>query len=517
MVYYYDPHYPAFASLFVLTGTILSSAIFSPEFWLHVLSHSALTTAFWFMEDERSSLQELPKDATFLTTGFLTFLIVFFSGQCYDRYQEMYKCCQTIDDSTKLYIRELITFMYQPGVRRQVMLSAKYMCACIFYFYFSISDGYVHDEEWDAMEQKGLLSPAEMKYIKKFAAPTSRGLVITSWSVRAAQHALRTEEMMKIYSPPERAAIMNRLDGHAVAQSKDMRRVGDLLALPVPYAYFHLLSFVMCLNFAMTNWYLVSHYHTPLSIGPFAAYVLVFLGLRKLSAALADPFRPEKDDRLQCAMPCVAFLWNAFHNIVTLMEALDEGAPDPQKRIELNEAPESYVDFEVNTMDLVHIGGANGWSHRDETLKFDPEMSTWQRIQKRLFIGDQNHVAFKWRQMDQDAYLSKWIKDDRMRTRSVFVPPEEKKDRNFPQPEDPQLKELSATPMQAIADLQAQQKALVGMLETRLPAELKPEQKKIEVPADAPEMTASGQLGIAAAPKSRTTAKKNRHWKKDGG
>jgi len=449
MVVYYDPHYPAFLSLFVVNGTVIRANISSIEFWVHVGSHAFLSIYFFNMEDIDLTNSQIPKDAWQLTAGFLTFLIVFFTGQCYSRYLEMYQSCQTIDESMKLFIRELITFLYMPSVRRQVRIATKYMLAAVFIFYFSLSDGGLEAEEWDILAQKRLLSVKEIEYIRVYAG--HKGVILTSWATRAAQHALRTEEVQK-FTPPERAALMNRIDGFAVASGKAMRRIADLMALPLPYAYFHLLNLLMCLNFLMTNWYLASSQRTWMTIPPYVCYVTVFLGLRRLSAALADPFQPEKDDILQVAFPCVSFLKNAFDNGVNLMESVEPDpiskmVMDPQNRLEMeyNDELDDMLNFNCDDMAAIKIGGWKGDNNKREFT-----MPTLRGVQK--------NVAFTWKTLDGKKFLQEWINDNRLRTKSIMhVTSTERSS--------------SSSPLEALADLAEQQKQLVSLVETKASAE----------------------------------------------
>lgn len=449
MVVYYDPHYPAIASLFVINGTVLFHCFTSVEFWVHCLTHSFLAIYLHNVDAEDVNLENrlIPKDAWSLTAGFMTFLSVFFTGQCYGRYLEMYSNCQTIDECMKLFIRELITFLYMPSVRRQVNMATKYMLAAVFIFYFALSDGGMEADEWDMLAKKRLLSTKEIEYIRTYAG--HKGIILTSWATRAAQHACRTEEVTKLFSPPERAALMNRIDGFAVGTGKAMRRIADLMALPLPYAYFHLLNLLMCLNFMMTNWYLASTFRSWLTIPPFVCYVIVFLGLRQLSASLADPFQPEADDVLAVAFPCVAFLKNAFDNGVNLMESIE---PDPITRvvtdpnirlaIEHTDELDDMLNFNIDDFAEIKIGG--GTDH----------LTGWQIPDLR---GRLKNVAFTWKTLDQKTFLEDWLNDGRMRTKSVI---NTESDRSS-----------AKTPLDALTDLAEQQKQLVALVEPKASAE----------------------------------------------
>jgi len=406
MVVYYNPHYPAYTSLAVLKGTVLHSVLFSSEYWCHVSLHIFLSIWFWYKRHEYNLESfTMPADAFKLTLTLNTFLLVYFSSQCYKRYWDIYNNTQSIDESLKLFVRQLDTFLWQKSVRRHVKIAIKYMLAAIFLFYFVLSDGgRIDQEEWDFMIERGLLTQEEITYLRGPRNAAIKGVVLTSWSVRCVQSAMRTEEISKLFSPPERGAYIGRIDKEAVSVNQCMRNISDLLAMPVPFAYFHLLSLIMVMNFCIANWYLVVTYYTPWTILPFSVTVLVFLGIRSVSASLADPFQAESGDKLQCAMPALAFLNNAYHNAVALVETIEDHHPHPEPRCELDE---DFLSSEQHLSEA-HNNGEN------KVIKPGNTITALQKTfscHKRLCVGEQAHVAFQWKSSQVGgAYVEGWIK-----------------------------------------------------------------------------------------------------------
>lgn len=409
MVIYYDPHYYSITSLFVLKGTVLHAVIFDLEFWFHVGLHSFCAIWFWtYRDDYYVEHYVLPDDAWKLTLTLNTFLAVFFSSQCYSRYWDIYNNCQSIDESLKLFVRELDTFMWQKSVRRHVKTAIKYMLSAVFLFYFTLSDGgRIDEEEWTFMKERGLLTEEEIALLgPNGMCGAIKGYTLTSWAVRCAQTAMRTPDLRKLFSPPECAALMNRIDGEAVTCTICMRNISDLLALPVPYAYFHLLSLVMVLNFWTTNWYLVFAFRTPWTILPYACSVLMFLGIRCVSASLADPFRPESTDKLGCAMPSLAFLNNAYHNAVALVETIEDGHPFPEPRCDFDE---EWVEDETDysPRGLIRTISRSPDFKSAPTVK---DLKQQRNCHRKWCVGEQTHVAFQWKSSQVGTYVEGWLK-----------------------------------------------------------------------------------------------------------
>lgn len=424
MVVYYDPHVAAINSIFVVNGSVLAAVLLRLEFWVISIGH--VIPAVYYYVDETAYIAPLPEDGWWLLSSLIAFFAVFYSSQCYRRYQEIYICCQDIDMQLKLFTQNIVIYLHQPSIRVYVKCAAKYMIAAVFNFYFKLTDGGdILEEEWELFDEKGLLTEQELDYIRnKFQG--HKNLLLSSWAVRNCQTALGTQELQNIYSAPERAALMTRLDHASVEFCKKMRRVADLLALPVPFAYFHTFSLILILNFAVTSWYLVAKYKTPLTIVPFFAYVLCFLGIRQLAASLADPFLPEHYDCLRCAFPVLAFLNTSYLDVCALMETIEAGHIKPETRCDSAEAKDHLQTHHANHHERQLTDNSLEFGHHrsshvqpmlsdciDHTTTTLSDMAKERPLIERLFVGQQTHMIWQWNSNHISQHVRPWVRQMR--------------------------------------------------------------------------------------------------------
>merc|ERR1719444_657115 len=87
------------------------------------------------------------------------------------------------------------------------------------------------------------------------------------------------------------------------------------MAMPIPFAYWHLMNLVFAMNFLSLS-VLLAGFRAWMTIGPYAAALLVFMGLRECSNALADPFGEDTVD-----FPLAKYLDYTFDHSVCLLES----------------------------------------------------------------------------------------------------------------------------------------------------------------------------------------------------
>lgn len=99
-------------------------------------------------------------------------------------------------------------------------------------------------------------------------------------------------------------------------------KIGHLVAMPVPFVYYHLMNVILALNILLLatvpaffgSWY---------TVVPFAIAALIIMGLREVACALADPFGEDATD-----FPVPEFVNHAFDRAVCFLEA----TADPSSR-----------------------------------------------------------------------------------------------------------------------------------------------------------------------------------------
>merc|ERR1712048_984190 len=97
--------------------------------------------------------------------------------------------------------------------------------------------------EWKEVQRKGLLSRAECEMLQDY--PGGRvPMILSSWAMQTCRDALTKKCFWKM--PPEDgqfsmhcAHIHNRLNYHVCSVIKSCHKIHYLLALPIPFQYFH--------------------------------------------------------------------------------------------------------------------------------------------------------------------------------------------------------------------------------------------------------------------------------------
>merc|ERR1712232_24004 len=109
--------------------------------------------------------------------------------------------------------------------------------------------------------------------------------------------------------------IYNRMHQHLMDIVRACDGIGHLVAMPVPYVYYHLMNVILSLNIFLlaTVPALIGSWYT---VVPFAIAALIIMGLREVACSLADPFGEDATD-----FPVPAFLNHAFDRAVCLLEA----------------------------------------------------------------------------------------------------------------------------------------------------------------------------------------------------
>merc|ERR1739848_532622 len=91
------------------------------------------------------------------------------------------------------------------------------------------------------------------------------------------------------------AHVHNRLDRNLVTMIHSYQAIGHIMALPIPFPYYHLMNIVLLFNFIILA-LIFANFKTWVTIFPFMTALLVFMGLREVSTALADPFGQDAVD-----------------------------------------------------------------------------------------------------------------------------------------------------------------------------------------------------------------------------
>ncbi|CAJ1404849.1 unnamed protein product [Effrenium voratum] len=256
------------------------------------------------------------------------FAVVFYNNQCYSRYMSLYSTCVDIDVNEKEFVSELlINFGYDPTLRNHVRQAAKFSLAAIFFFYLSMEDDRHLMTTWSVIQEKGLLTEAEVNSIRSFPGTTSN--LLLHWCSAVVKDAVsQLRARGKPYTPPELSGISSRMYGIIDRIGACSLTVRSIQNMPVPFSYFHLLNILISFTVLATgigSLILVEQYDAPsycLAFFPYAVVTFVLLALRQLSGELADPFGTDDLD-----FPIADFMRHIYDNVVAMLVMADRYDP----------------------------------------------------------------------------------------------------------------------------------------------------------------------------------------------
>jgi len=315
MTVYYDATQSALSSMFVCRGSIVTLVFRRPEFWVYIAMHTICVLLF---KMEFFTLTNFRWEAAGAAQFFLMFMLIFYNGSCYDRYLTFYSSCMDALRSSVLFVQELTVSMPFEAVEKHRVVACRYILTTIYLFYMSVTGGIERGCEWVEVERKGLLTTNEAIMLREY--PCSVTPVLTSWAMQVVCEALKFDEFWKYDKAGEPrsmhiAHIHNRLDAFASQILVSCNRISYMLMLPIPFPYFHLMNFLLVSNFALMAVVLAS-FKNWATILPFSFALLIYMGLREVSVALADPFGTDEID-----FPVEKFLDYTFDHSVGLLEA----------------------------------------------------------------------------------------------------------------------------------------------------------------------------------------------------
>ena len=90
--------------------------------------------------------------------------------------------------------------------------------------------------------------------------------------------------------------------------------ISDILDLPIPFQYFHIMSLMLMVNCTLWS-YGMGTYPSYISSVIFFCALLIFMGMRELAAALADPFGEDEVD-----FPINMWMNEAIRNVQQQLE-----------------------------------------------------------------------------------------------------------------------------------------------------------------------------------------------------
>lgn len=283
----YDASAGIICTAFRLKSTVVMQVFGKPEFYFLFVLHSGIAYAFkaGYYDPSLWNL-ELAMGLTGITGSLMTFFVVFYNGNVFARYNKLYELTKNMNESC-LYAVSIIS--REISDKNLVRKLTRMLLASAFLFFFerteSSDDGNISAREWNQLKNLGLLNDEETELLKDHCKKLGRhcsmpSFMLIQWSMRLyRKKSARLGELEKTYW------MIRRCQDDVV----------ELMELPMPFQYFHIMNLMMMLN--LTLW----AYSLALEPSYFASIIfmfvqLVFQGIRELSVALSDPYGDDEAD-----------------------------------------------------------------------------------------------------------------------------------------------------------------------------------------------------------------------------
>lgn len=236
-------------------------------------------------EDETDAKMDWSLDFNFVkvSTAITTFFEVFYSNQSYGKYQKLYDATKNMFDEATTCAHILRVWL-KGKCPNHARLSARYLAVSMMLHFLHMKGKNSESDMPDLFRSK-LLRQSEWECLRGRDG-SHWSLIVLSWANEVAADGLR--------QVGEKNAVNPVTQGMMKVHAK-MQLISDSLALPVPFAYYHLLCVMVASNIVLWAWSMGT---THSIFGPLVFWFCcsVFLGMMKLSSALGDPFGSDEVD-----------------------------------------------------------------------------------------------------------------------------------------------------------------------------------------------------------------------------
>ena len=268
-------------------GTVFPSVLCRPAIWGLTLIHCILLYIHMRLGIDWGMIVKdvAPDDVSKVSTTFLVFFLVYYSGQCYARYYQMYTACMAMAGDVQCWVG--LARVYFPTAPADILWNlSRHMVASVYFLYFELgglaSDGgrIITEAEWSVLFRSSLISESERKVLEKYRG--SRFFLMQSWALRLA-----SEQIVK--DGTAKGADVRSFEQYVLSLRANGAKISNLLKQPVPYPMYHLLMLMLNVNLIVTSYAMIEA-NTVMSIPVFFIICFVCLGLKETSVALSDPF-----------------------------------------------------------------------------------------------------------------------------------------------------------------------------------------------------------------------------------
>ena len=205
-----------------------------PPIWGLLFVHCVLLYLHKELGIDLGMIVEGTKDVSAVSTKFLIFFLVYYGGNCYKRYYDMYNACMSMAGDVQCWVG--LARVYFPTATPDILWNlSRHMVASVYFLYFELgglaSDGgrVITEAEWSVLFRSSLISQSERKVLEKYRG--SRFFLMQSWALRlAADQMSKPDKASRHTSAPPLASR------HKLSRVWMREPVAPLPTCPCPHA-----------------------------------------------------------------------------------------------------------------------------------------------------------------------------------------------------------------------------------------------------------------------------------------
>ena len=328
----YSPDAERFGFVFRWRHTVLPMVIKDPVFWFLQAWH-----VYWLEAEHNAlahsdgGLPNLDWRVATMAMSLLTFFVVFYGGNCYNRFYQLHaNCCGIGGCMAEWSFLIKLHFDSFPATIKWNMM--RLMLAGMHIHYAKLCGESAFEEkdiseaEWRAVQRNNFLSAEEVRSVRKYRG--AKHFLPAIWALAEVRSALKVKLKPKPVgakelpvSPlnperepdksPKKPSAAQVHEGEsallhtpaAMAMFAEFQQVAlkfrgncgsntNLLNMPVPFAYFHILKFMLLIALMLSSISIVEVEKEQyfISIVAFALTSMILIGLQAVAVAMSDPF-----------------------------------------------------------------------------------------------------------------------------------------------------------------------------------------------------------------------------------
>ena len=264
-------------------GTIMAMVLTRPVIWILVGIHYLFLHLHLETDIE---MPKLPWPIVTVPTALLTFFLVFYSGNCFARYYALYGKCMAMNGAVMSWVG-LCRVFFNSASSETLWNLSRHMLASVYVQYFALggdaSDGgkLITETEWAIIMRNRMLSEHERQQVAAYAG--FKPFLLQCWALQTVNEHLASDAKRAA------GAGIGPFQAQAFALRQDCSDVVNTLAQPVPFPYFHVVTFMLSINLVLVAYALI-FFNTYVSVPCYFVTCLVMQGLKEVAVALSDPF-----------------------------------------------------------------------------------------------------------------------------------------------------------------------------------------------------------------------------------